>query len=51
MPGHYIEGQDSPVDEQGTLEFDDDGELIGARIVGARCAGFTFARARRCATR
>jgi uncharacterized protein YjbI with pentapeptide repeats len=28
------------------LELDFDGELVGVRIVGARCAGFAFARAR-----
>ena len=32
--------------EPDRLDFDDDGELVGARIVGARHAGEAFARAR-----
>ena len=40
MPGHYIEAQDSrggPTPD--SLDFDDDGELVGVRVVGARARG------------
>ncbi|MDQ1479467.1 MAG: hypothetical protein QOI44_328 [Actinomycetota bacterium] len=46
MPGHYIGSQDSAMPHLDRLDFDDDGELIGARIVGARHAGEVFPRAR-----
>jgi uncharacterized protein YjbI with pentapeptide repeats len=49
VPGQRIERQDSSVDERDPLDFlelDLDGELVGARVVGARCAGFAFTRAR-----
>ena len=51
MQAYDISGEDSPMvhDDRPNLErlgLDDDGELIGARIVGARHAGDSFARAR-----
>jgi uncharacterized protein YjbI with pentapeptide repeats len=51
VPGHYIVGEDSGVTasdrpEFSRLELDEDGELVGARVVGGRHAGETFARAR-----
>src|SRR5437879_3569358 len=39
VPGRYITGQDSAVSDADRLDFDDDGELIGARVVDARHAG------------
>jgi uncharacterized protein YjbI with pentapeptide repeats len=46
VPGRYISGQDSAVSDPDRLDFDDDGELIGVRVVGARHAGEAFRRAR-----
>src|SRR5439155_10195945 len=48
---HYISGEDSGVratdrPEFSRLELDEDGELVGARVVGAQHAGEVFARAR-----
>ena len=46
VPGHYIASQDSAVDAPDRLDFDDDNELVGVRVVGARHAGEAFERAR-----
>jgi len=46
VPGRYINDEDSPVDDDTSLDFDEDGELVGKRIVGARAAGRKFERVR-----
>ena len=46
MPGHYIGGEDTPMEEVTELNFDEDGECIGVRVVGARVAGTAYDRVR-----
>src|SRR5258708_34659040 len=44
--GHYIVGQDSAVDAADRLDFEDDNELVGCQVAGARHAGEAFVHAR-----
>jgi uncharacterized protein YjbI with pentapeptide repeats len=46
VPGRYIRVEDTRVDTRVIIDFDDAGELIDARVEGARHAGEAFTRAR-----